>query len=114
MATLFVDCDDTLVTWMPTHSIRGDRAWQPNWTVVAAMERWQKQGGDVVVWSEKGIDYASTWARRAAPQLTLTSARKDVAKPGFADVAIDDLPLSTKCVCYRPTESMLVAPAPLN
>ena len=110
--TLYVDCDNTLISWKYAYTLRGDQLWEVNLSVVAAMERWQARGGHVVVWSEKGSDYARDWAARAAPHLLVSTERKDLDKPVPGDAAIDDVSLSTRCVCYRPPESMLVAPAP--
>jgi hypothetical protein len=92
---------------------RGEEAWQPNWDVVAAVERWQAQGlGDVVVWSEKGAADAEHWARRVMPQLRLVFRAKDLSLPRTGDSAIDDMALAVRGVCYRPSQSFLVAPTP--
>lgn len=107
---LFVDCDDTLIVWKHGLSLRGDRLWEVDWDVVAAIERWQRQGGEVVVWSEKGAEYASTWARKAVPHLALSAAAKDLRRPVARDIAIDDTSLAIRGVCYRPSQTMLVAP----
>src|SRR6476646_10558213 len=111
MATLFIDCRDTLITGKRLFNARGEEAWQPNWDVVAAAERWQHQGlGDVVVWSEKGADDAQVWARRVMPQLRMVFRTKDLRLPVAGDVSIDDERLAVLGVCYRPAQSFLVAP----
>ena len=115
MATLFIDCGDTLITRTRLFNARGEEAWQPNWDVVAAVERWQIQGlGNVVVWSEKGADDAQRWGRRLMPHHVLTFLAKNPARPRSGDVAIDDVALAMNGVCYRPAESFLVAPEPLR
>lgn len=109
MAVLFVDCDDTLVEWKRAKSLRGEPLWEPNWDVIAAIERWSRSGGEVVVWSERGADYAATWARRAAPHLNLVSDKKDLTRPRSGDIAIDDTVLAINGVCYLPNQCMLIA-----
>jgi hypothetical protein len=113
MHTLYLDCADTLVTWNRVFNARGEEAWQPNWAVVAAAERWQRQGlGGVVVWSEKGVGDAELWARRLMPQLRVECRFKDVSLPLAGDVCIDDVSLSVLGVCYHPNQSFLVARDP--
>lgn len=110
MRTLFVDCDDTLIIWMRTTSQRGDRLWEPNWDVIAAMERWMAAGGTVVVWADKGAAYAATWARKAAPHLVVETDRKDLSRPQAGDATIDDMRLAVGGVCYLPDQCMLIEP----
>jgi hypothetical protein len=64
MATLFVDCGDTLITGTRLFNARGEEAWQPNWDVVAAVERWQIQGHWV------------TWSSGRKKAQTMHSARR--------------------------------------
>ena len=113
MATLFVDCGNTLIIWNRVFNALGEEAWQPNWDVVAAAERWQTQGlGDIVVWSEKSEDDAQRWARRVVPQMQVTALAKDLKRPLPGDVSIDDVTIAVAGVCYRPNQSFLVAPPP--
>ncbi len=110
MATLFIDCGNTLVTWNRVFDARGKEAWQPNWDVVAAIERWLAQGlGEVVVWSEMGPQDAEKWARRIIPQLAVTCRLKDMSAPSVGDTAIDDVSLPGNGVSYRPSQSFMVA-----
>ena len=112
MATLFVDCGNTLITWNRVFNALGEDAWQPNWDVVAAAERWQTQGlGDVVIWSEKGEDDAQGWVRRVVPQMTISALAKDLKLPRAGDVAIDDVTIALPGVCCRPNQGFLIAPA---
>ena len=111
MRTLYLDCADTLVTWNRVYNARGEEAWQPNWDVVAAAERWQAQAmGKVVVWSEKGVSDAELWVRRLMPQLEVECRLKDMSLPRPGDVCIDDVTLPVLGVCYRPNQSFMVAP----
>ena len=113
MPTLFVDCGNTLITWNRVFNALGEEAWQPNWDVVAAAERWRSQGlGDVVIWSEKGEDDAQRRARRVVPRMTVSAIAKDLKLPRPGDVSIDDVTIAVAGVCYRPNQSFLVAPSP--
>jgi hypothetical protein len=110
MPTLFVACANTLVTGTRLFNVRGEEAWQANWDVIAAIERWQSQArGDVVVWSDRGADDARRWATRALPHLDVLCQAKDARSVGVADVVIDDLQVETKGVSYRPAQSFMVA-----
>jgi hypothetical protein len=46
------------------------------------------------------------------PQLGLIAAEKDLSRPVPGDVAIDDVTLAMKGVCYRPSQCILIAPPP--
>ena len=66
--------------------------------------------GEIVVWSEMGVEDAERWARRVVPHLPLKCLLKDksLIRPG--DTAIDDVSLTSEGVSYRPTQSFMVAP----
>jgi hypothetical protein len=97
MNTLYVDIDDTLVTWLPD----GD-TWQVNTDVLAKALAWE---GPVVLWSGGGRDYAEMWGDRLLPQLDWTASAK--VNPGVeeGDLFIDDSPFDAwKHACIHPRD----------
>jgi hypothetical protein len=113
LSTLFIDCGNTLITWNRVFNARGEEAWQVNWDVAAAIERWQvQQLGEVVIWSEMGAEDAERWARRAVPHLAVKCRIKDSAVIQPGDTAIDDVSLVGAGVSYRPGQSFMIAPVP--
>jgi hypothetical protein len=115
MRRLFVDCEHTLVTFNHVFDVKNQEAWEPNWEVVAAIERWQAQGlGDVVVWSDRGVEDATKWTRRILPHLAgITHLTKDRTLLNDGDVMIDDSMAALKGTRYSPQQSFMVA-APLH
>jgi hypothetical protein len=107
---LFVECDGVLFS---RTAGAGPDAWEPNWDVVAAIERWQATDlGPVVVWSTNGADDAETWRRRVLPHLTaIEASAKDLRRPRTGDVLIDGARLTTAGTCYQPDQSFMVAAA---
>lgn len=95
LARLFVDIDDTLVTWLGSgggdvHPYgAGAEAWRVNEAVRAYVKTWP---GKVVVWSGGGADYAEMWARRLLPGLEWVAMSKHNPDPLPGDVFIDDSP----------------------
>lgn len=103
MNTLYVDTDDTLITWCPEgcqHEMHpfgaGANHWRANVDVVAVMAQWQ---GPIVVWSGGGAAWAEDMATRAlAPELLNRITRfegKWPVLPQSGDLFIDDDPLDT-------------------
>jgi len=94
MSTLYIDIDDTLVTWLsdeggPHPYGHAAKDWRVNADVLAVAETWD---GPLVVWSGGGRDYAEMWARRLLPHLQWTAEAKFNAIPGPGDLFIDDMP----------------------
>lgn len=94
MAVIYVDCDDTLVLWkdgLGGESVKhpfGDGAYDfdPNLSLIAKIEEYERQGNLVIVWSGGGRPYASHWARRffgQSPQgssTVFTAVNKDISE----------------------------------
>ena len=77
MSTLYVDIDDTLVTWLsdeggPHPYGHAAKDWRVNAAVLKKAEEWP---GKLVIWSGGGLDYAVMWANRLLPHLAWTAAR---------------------------------------
>lgn len=94
MATLYIDIDDTLVTWLadeggPHPYGHAAKAWKVNEAVKSLAESWP---GELVIWSGGGKDYAEMWANRLVPHLKWTAHAKFNAIPGPGDVFVDDMP----------------------
>lgn len=108
MATLYVDVDDTLITWAAGAGFATE--WEPNAKVLAAVERHMWEFDELIIWSLGGGQYAwEMWhhERLAAlrgpieARLRITgecvygfgfeSKWPRIPKPG--DVFIDDDPL---------------------
>lgn len=107
MKRLFVDCDDTLVTWLDEFDMPiegqnpyggGAQRWRFNQGVVSAVERWVKEspGGAVVIWSGGGADYARAWRDRAFPSGPIGFASKDTRVPAPGDIVVDDQMIKTR------------------
>lgn len=94
LSRLYVDIDDTLVTWLsdeggPHPYGHNAKAWQVNEKVKIYAENWK---GDLIIWSGGGKNYAEAWANRLLPHLTWTAESKFNAVAGPDDVFIDDMP----------------------
>lgn len=95
--TLFIDVDDTLVTWLGEYDEPhpygfGAERWRPNQSVIALAKAWRCLGWPVVVWSGGGADYAQMWARRLLDGVFTHTFAKFNALYMQGDVFIDDLP----------------------
>lgn len=108
---LYIDIDDTLVTWLaedmdtPHPYGYGAEGWRANEDVRAFAYAWD---GDLVIWSGGGRDYAETWARRLLPDLKWTAFAKFNAIPGPDDVFIDDMPF--EAWAHRSVHPMCLSP----
>ena len=107
MKRLFVDCDDTLVTWLDEFDMPltgqnpyggGSQRWRFNEGVVSSVNRWIRENpvGAVVIWSGGGADYARTWRDRAFPSGPVGFASKDTRVPAIGDLVVDDQPIKTR------------------
>ncbi len=115
MATLYIDCDDTLVKWFD-HSL-GSRlsreegvSWSVNKEVVAAAERWHAAGlGQIVVWSGGGRSYAEQWGHELLSHLPHVALFKDPRIVKADDVVIDDAKFSMAGTMVDPAMADTVA-----
>lgn len=107
MNTLYIDIDDTLVTWLseedgPHPYGAGAKEWRVNQGVLGLAERWE---GPIVVWSGGGKDYAEMWGNRLLHHLNWTASAK--FNPGVeeGDLFIDDSPFDAwKHACIHPRD----------
>lgn len=95
---LFVDIDDTLITWKEPASGKFITEWEPNSLVIAEVYRWWREAkGDVVFWSTGGADYARQRVQECPITIsdtwTYESKYPRIPQPG--DVFLDDDPLSS-------------------
>ena len=104
---LFVDVDDTLVTWLggqePHPYGHGAETWEVNDNVLYYMERWKSANptGVIIIWSGGGADYATTWGNRICPSLMSYSMGKMPILFSPNDTYIDDSPYQawiSKCL----------------
>lgn len=106
MATLYVDVDDTLITWAAGPEFATE--WVPNQKVFAAIERHVREFDTLVIWSLGGGQYAwDMWEhpanrpfRRPIDALNAEAVFRGFGFeskwpriPGPGDVFIDDDPL---------------------
>lgn len=99
--TLYVDCDDTMVTWLGPNAGDGphpygygaDR-WEPNVAVLRYVEQAHARGQDIVVWSGGGQDYAAEWGRKLLPHIPHVALSKFNAIARDGDVFLDDMPFA--------------------
>ncbi len=87
MRTLYIDCDDTLVRWLPESHVT---EWEANHGVIRFAEHWP---GDVVVWSGGGQEYAAMWGQRLLNHVPHRAMCKEPIALAAGDVVIDDDPL---------------------
>lgn len=97
---LFVDVDDTLVTWLggtePHPYGHGSESWEPNEAVRAYVRKWRSEHpeGIVIVWSGGGADYARTWAERLLPDDADFAMAKSNVTHTAERTFIDDSPFA--------------------
>lgn len=107
---VYVDCDDTLVTWLgsqggPHPYGAFAEKWEPNRAVIAYVEEAHANGAEIVVWSGGGKDYAETWGQRLLGHIPHVAHAKFNAIAGPGDVFLDDMPFdSWKHAAVHPRE----------
>ena len=103
MYTLFVDVDDTLITWCPEgcqHTMHpfgaGANHWRLNEEVYDFMCWWS---GPIVIWSGGGDAWAEEMATKALPPEMLARVDRYESKwtriPSVGDLFIDDDPFES-------------------
>lgn len=96
MPRLFVDCDDTIVTWNYVDG-KEDLKWadghEMNVPLIGLIDCIldEHKEYELVVWSGGGIEYAHGWAREANFQHPFTILAKDMRTPEQWDICIDDM-----------------------
>ena len=97
MSTLYVDIDDTLVTWKDPLEGRLAHEWEVNVNVVQMIQWWNENAiGPVVIWSSGGQSYARMWADRllcGSHWSACESKFNLLPQPG--DVCLDDMPFDS-------------------
>lgn len=119
---LFIDCDDTLVTWLDEYNMPlegqnphggGNQNWRFNPDLVKTIMAWVEADPklQVVIWSGGGADYARDWLERLfawsedGPPANFFSMWKNVKLPREYDVVVDDMPdLVVAGTLYTPQE----------
>ena len=103
MPKLFVDVDDTLVLYEGREpgpnplGLEIGHDFRVNEKLIAAIKIWVRRnpGGQVVVWSGGGEDYARAAAERFIPGVAMwhfTKGGQNLRLPGQEDVVVDDSP----------------------
>lgn len=106
MTNLFIDCDDTLITWLDEYDQPkegqnpyggGSQRWRVNEAVRDAVLLWHEQNpcGEIVIWSGGGVDYARRWGWEVLPGTEHIAHFKDPRIPHAGDIVVDDAELKT-------------------
>ena len=122
-ASLFVDCDDTLIMWLDEYDQPkegqnpyggGSQRWRVNEGVRAGVLKWRKQNprGEIVIWSGGGVDYARRWGWEVLPATDHIAHFKDPRIPRRGDVVVDDAELKTLGTLLTPQQFIEVMRAP--
>ncbi len=118
MATLWLDCDDTLVIWLdedgqPLEGQNpyggGSQRWKWNEELIRAID-WVSDW-DLAIWSGGGAQYAARW--RDLLRWDLADAySKDTRLPQPNDLCVDDMPLKVACEVMTWQEFVGAGPIP--